>query len=46
MRNDKPDQGFEDHGGDREDAGLLDDEPKCLALEQKLEVSEPNESLH
>ena len=43
---DESDQGFEDHGRDREDAGLLDHQPKGVALEQELEIAKADEPLH
>src|SRR5712691_1367629 len=46
VSDDEADQRLEDHGRDREDAGLLDDQPKRFALEQELEVSKSDKTLH
>ncbi len=45
MGDDEADQRFEDDGGDSEDAGLLDDQPECLALEQEFEIAEADKLL-
>ena len=46
MCDNEADQRLEDHGGDRENAGLFNDQPKRFALEQELEVSKSNKTLH
>jgi hypothetical protein len=46
MRDDEADQRLEDHGGDREDAGLLHHHPERLALEQEGEIAQPDEFRH
>src|SRR5207244_6574427 len=46
VRDDEPDQRLEHDRGDRENAGLFNDQPKRLALEQELEVSKSDKTLH
>ena len=46
VRDDEAAQRLEDHRGDREQTGLVDDQPERIAPEEELEVPETDEARH